>query len=163
AVDAEAAVADAVRVERADRAAANARFQRGEKNRVPSVERQLLNLFRFDRARHLRGGCLDECLSRGHRDGFLEGAELQLRVYRDLICGAQTNTRFDELLEARQFDADRVRPDGYVWEDIEPRRVRYGTSFVARCLVGEGDGRARKRSLLRVTDEARDLPRVELG
>ena len=44
AIDAEAAVADAVGVERADRAAANAGFQRREIDRIAAVERQCLNL-----------------------------------------------------------------------------------------------------------------------
>src|SRR5204863_3695407 len=127
------------------------------KDRIPAVECQLLNLFGFYGARHLRGRRLDERLTCGDRDGFLEAAEIQLRVDGDLTRGAQSNTRLDELFETSQFDTNRVRADRDVGEHIKPCRVRHGGSLVTRRLVGDGDGRTGKGALLRIANQARDL------
>ena len=67
AVDAEAAVADAVGIERPDRPAADAGFERREIDRIPAVDGQLLNLPRFDRPRHLRAVEPGPERSRGER------------------------------------------------------------------------------------------------
>src|SRR5262249_34539458 len=121
AVDAEVAVRDAVGIERADRAAADARLQRRQKDRIASVQGELLNLFRLDRPRHLRRRRLDERLAGGDRDRFLEAAQLELRVHGNLTGGAQANAGLDELLETGQLDGDRVRTDRNLRKNVEAR------------------------------------------
>jgi len=100
AVDAEAAVRHTVGIERADGAAAHARLQRREVDRVAPVQRELLNLARLDRARDLRRRRLHEGGAGGHRDRFLEAAELELGVDGDLTRRGEPNAGPHEFLEA---------------------------------------------------------------
>ena len=83
AVDAETPVGHTVRVERSDGSAAHAGLQQGKVDRVASVQRQIRNLFRINRAAdHGRFG-LDQAGRRLHLHGFGYGSDSQLEVDAD--------------------------------------------------------------------------------
>jgi len=154
AVDAEAAVRHAVGIEGADGAASHARLQRREEDRVPSVQRQLLNLARLDRACDLRRRRLNKTRPGCHGDRFFEAAELQLRVDGDLAGSAQTDAGLGEFLEALQLDGDRVAADRHVRYDVKPGRIRDGGALAPGPFVGHRHRGAGQSALLRVADEA---------
>ena len=142
AVDAEAAVADAVGIERADGAAAHARLQQRQIDRIAAVQRQILDLPRLDDPSDLPRFGLHLAGRGGHLHYIGQGAHSQVGVYADLRRCVELDLALHEFLEARSLGGDGVGAHHQRGEDVIAVRVRSGPVQLAIALVGGGDVRS---------------------
>jgi len=86
AVDTEATIAHAVRIESADGSACNSRLKQCEVNRVPAVQCEIFDLLGLDHASHLRTLGLYLASRRFHFDRFRYASDSQRQIYIDLLA-----------------------------------------------------------------------------
>jgi hypothetical protein len=159
AVDVEAAVGQAVGEKRIHRvAAADARLQHREVDRVSPVQRHVLEVLRLDRLAVL-GVEGERCGLRLHEHRFADDAGVERRVERQLGGGVEAHAALRPLLEAGQLDVDVVGAG--VVEDGITRAVARARQTGLR--VGDGDGGAGDDAAGLILDDAGDLAAIELG
>ena len=136
----------------------HARQQAGEIGEVAGNRRDVRELPGGDVAADLLRGDVDDGRFAAHRHGFLQRADLERHVDRQLVAYGEREVAADEFLESRELRRDLIpagRKCGH-----EPRAVRSADDIaeVARLLIGDGDGHTRESGLLLV-----DHPTPYLG
>src|SRR5215468_9793312 len=90
---------------------------------IPPADRNLLDLFRFNDARHLRIGAIDAFGRSGYRDALLELSDLQFHIERSGLGILQVDIIDNRRPEALFRDGDRISADGQRSQFIETTLV----------------------------------------